>query len=236
MRADHFSIAPDEGKGRVIGKAFAWQKVLSVLQDIAEGSQWPTTSITGVPVYFDFEYTGPARFLFRTYAYRLGVDRTVKGGIAPIVFSKEQANLANPSLAYRYDEEKNMVYGGGQGQETARTIDPENDPARHNYSIWNYQEGFKDARECQTTLCVAIRAYVEMQRSLPFVEFSGQLLDTPRSRFGVDWNYGDQVTCVYKGLAFDGIVDSFHITIDQDGIERIQSTVKVYEGIEGNPT
>jgi hypothetical protein len=232
----HFSVAPDESKGRELQKAFAFRNVLTTIQEIAEASAWPTTdTLDGVPIFFDLEYTGPARFVFKTYANRYGVDRTVTGGIAPIVFSKDRANLGNPEMSYRYEDEKNMVYGGGQGTGSARVIDPENDQPRHNYSIWNYQEGFKDAREEDTTLGVATRAFEEMQRRRPFVDFSGSLLDTPRSRFGVDWGYGDWVTVRYKDFSFDGYVDSFYISVDKSGTEDIKATVNIQEAIEGNP-
>jgi hypothetical protein len=232
----HFSVAPDESQGREIDKEFAWRNVLTTIQEIAEASQWPTRSMDGVPVYFDLEYTGPAKFVFKTYANSRGVDRTVSGGIAPVIFSVDRANLGRPSLDWRYDEEINMVYGGGPGQETSRMIDPENDQVRHNYSIWNYQESFKDAREATERPEVSFIAYTEMQNRLPYVEFSGDLLDTPRSRFGVDWMYGDEVTCRYKGFSFDGIVDGFLISVDQNGVEDIRASVKIIEAIEGNPT
>lgn len=233
---DHFEIAPDEGRGRELTKDFAWRRVIDVFQELATASAWPTKSgQDDYPIFFDNVYTGPAKFVFTTYADQLGIDRTATAGIAPIVFSREAGNLGNPAIRFDYISEKNMVYGGGQGQGTDRSIDPENDQPRHNLSIWNYQESFKDARECETLLCIAQWARQEMQNKRPYVQFLGDLLDTPKTRFGVDWNYGDKVTIRYKSFSFDGWVESFKINVDEDGVERLETSVNIFQAIEGRP-
>ena len=236
ISADHFEVAPDESKGKELTKEFAWRRVYDVLKELAEASAWPTSSgDDSFPIYFENVYVAPAKFVFRTYANQLGIDRTATAGIAPIIFSKEAGNLANPSLRWEYTDEVNLCYGGGQGQGAARMIDPENDPPRHNLTVWNYQESFKDARECEVILCVAQAARVEMQSKRPFVEFNGDLLDTPKTRFGVDWDFGDKVTIRYQGFSFDGLVESFKLAVDEDGREILDASVRIFQAIEGRP-
>ncbi len=233
---DHFEVAPNDSKGKELTKDFAWRRVLDVISELAEASAWPSKSgQDNFPIFFDNVYTGPAKFVFKTFFDQMGIDRTATAGTAPIIFSEESANLGNPALRFDYTDEVNMCYGGGQGQGSARTIDPENDQPRHNLSVWNYQESFKDARECETTLCVAQAARQEMQDKRPFVQFTGDLLDTPRTRFGVDWNYGDKVTIRYQGYSFDGWVESFRIAVDEDGRENLETSVNIFQAIEGRP-
>lgn len=232
---DHLQIAPDESKGKTRATEAGWRRVGETLKEIAEATAYDSANTDGVSIYFDLEYIAPAKFVFKTWANLRGVDRTVTAGIAPVVFSKESGNLANPLLRWDYTEERNMMYGGGQGQGIDRLIDPENDQVRHNLSVWNYMEGFKDAREETTLLGIATRALEEMQRKLPFVEFTGDLLDTARFRFGVDWFYGDKVTVRYKGFSFDGIVSSFRVAVDSADVETITASVEIKEALEGNP-
>jgi len=235
LPSDHFSIAPDTSQGYAnMSKQSAWRFVLPILQEIAEAS-WNQ----GTRIYFDLDYVGPATFLFNTWADLRGIDRTIGTSIAPIVFSQESGNLSKPSLRFDYTEEVNFVYGGGQGQGTDREVDPENDEPRSQLSLWNRREGFQDARECPTgevpTYCIANKAFDRMQSGRPSVLFEGNLVDTPTTRFGVDWFYGDKVTVQYRGFELDGRADQFSVSMKEDGIETIVARVSILEAIEGHP-
>jgi len=232
--SSHFTIAPDEGDGVTVEMSFAWRNVLAVIREIAQASRNQDT-----PVYFDLEYLGEGVFIFKTWTDVMGIDRTLTAGIAPVVFSKEQGNLASPDLSFDYTEEINHVIGGGPGEGQGRIIDPENDQVREQLTIWNKREAFQDARECPSTggsLCVANKAFDRMQAGRPRVWFSGRLLDTPQSRFGVDWFYGDKVTIRYHGMEFDGPVAQFRLSWNERGEEQIDARVEITEAIEGKPT
>lgn len=231
--ASNFSIAPDTSEGYENASIQAgWRKVLPILQDIAMAS-WNRD----IRLYFDIEYVGPAQLMFQTWADVRGVDRTIGSNIAPVVFSMESGNLSNPILRFDYAEEVNYCTGGGQGQGEAREIDPENDEPRSQLSLWNRRESFKDARECPAdedpTYCIANKAFDEMQNGRPIVKFEGELLDTPTTRFGVDWFYGDKVTIQYRGYEFDGTVDYFTVNFEDDGTETISARVSITEAIQG---
>jgi hypothetical protein len=177
--------------------------------------------------------------MFNTWADLRGVDRTIGTEIAPIVFSQESGNLSKPLLRFDYNEEVNFCHGGGQGQGDEREVDPENDEPRSQLSIWNRREAFQDARECPAgeapTYCIANKAFDRMQSGRPMVLFEGDLVDTPTTRFGVDWFYGDKVTVQYRGYELDGRVDQFSVNVKEDGTEIIVARVSILEAIEGHP-
>ena len=235
--ADHFSIAPDEGKGRDIELQFQYRNVLQVLQELAAASAWPAQDFGWVSssVYFDLECTGPAQFVFRTWSPLRGINRTVSGGVAPVVFSREMGNLANPSLRFDYTEEENLVYGLGPGTGTTRMVDPENDVPRATVSIWNLREGVAPATEEDTLIGIAWRSYNRMQAQRPQVILTGDLLDTPMTRFGVDWDFGDEVTVRYRGMEFDGQVDGFTVSVSPDGGDAVAASVRIFKALEGHP-
>lgn len=234
---DHFIVAPDEGKGRDIEKEFQYRNVLEVIREMADASGWPSEAdnFVGLPIFFDCVYVGPAKFEFRTWSPLRGVDRTIGTQVAPLIFSKEAGNLASPVLRFDYAEEQNIIYGLGTGDGTSRMVDPENDVPRENLSIWNLREGIVPATEETTILGVAIRAFNRMQERRPRVFFQGNLLDTPQTRFGVDWGYGDVVTIRYRGMEFDGRVDKFFIHVDSESGETLTAQVSITKALEGKP-
>ena len=204
--ANHFSISGDESAAPSLTRRFAWRQMWPVLKEIAESS-----GHLGTPLFFDCEPMGHGKFEFRTWINLRGIDRTIGTGLAPIVFSIEAGNLIQPSLEEDWTEEWNYVYGGGQGEETSRLIDTENDLSRILRSIWNRREIFQDAREEDEALGVAQKAFQRMNDSRPRLRFEGQLIDSPQARYGVEWGFGDKVTVQYQGRTLNGDINNVHI-------------------------
>lgn len=219
---DHFEVMDDTTDAPEVSRSFAWRNVMDVLQEISESS-----SNLGTPLYFSVDYAGPAKFAFRTYTNVLGIDRTVKAGIAPIIFSKEAGNIRNPFMREDWRTERNYVWGGGQGQASARTIDPEKDLQRIGRSIWAKREVFQDAREESTTQGVANKAYERLQNERPRLIFRGELLDTPQSRYGIDWRFGDKVTVRNKQREFEGLIDNVSVIVDSGGKETLTTNLEL---------
>jgi hypothetical protein len=114
-------------------------------------------------------------------------------------------------------------------------LDPENDVPRENLSIWNLREGICPATEETTLQGVANRAYSKMQELRPRVVFEGQLIDTPKTRFGIDWGYGDIVTVRFQEMEFDGRIDTFDFRMSKDGEESVTAAVTITKALEGKP-
>ncbi len=219
----NFSIAGDASAAPSIERAFAWRSMMPLLQEIAD-----TSRNLGDPLWFDVvPGADPATFEFRTAIDVLGIDRSLSTGIAPLIFSEEAGNLAQPMLTEDWTEEWNYVWGGGQGEGLARLIDTENDLDRILRSIWNRREVFQDAREQDTALGVASKAFQRMESSRPMLNFTGDLLDTPRARFGAEWNFGDKVSARYQGREFDGLIQKVSVTLDEDGQEKLDARMEV---------
>jgi hypothetical protein len=235
---DLFSVAPDEGKGRTVKKEFQFRNTLSVIKELADATTWPSAdnNWVGVAVYYDVEYIGPARFLFKTYSPLRGIDRTLGTQVAPLIFSEEAGNLVEPALKFDYSEERNIIYGLGPGTGESRMVDPENDQVRERLSPWNLHEDVVSATEETTLQGIAWHSYQKMQDLRPQVVFNGMLRDTANCRFGVDWNYGDLVTVRFLGMEFDGRIDSFSVGVNANGLEEVRASVSITKALEGHPT
>jgi hypothetical protein len=220
--ADYFSVMADTSEGANLTRSFAWRYVLPTIQELCQSSR-----DLGYPLYFDMvPSSAPGVFEFHTYVPYLGKDRSATSSV-PVIFSKEYRNLGKPKWREDWFEERNYVYGGGQGEDDDRTIDPEDDVWRMHKSRWNRRECFQDAREEETVLGVANKAYERMQKERPVVIFEADLLDTPRTRFGKDFDYGDLISAKYRGREFDAMVDAFKITVDASGKEELEIRTEV---------
>jgi hypothetical protein len=146
------------------------------------------------------------------------------------LFGRKYGNLEKPVLTYDYTEEMNYIYAGGQGEKSGRKIKTSSDSDRIGKSPWNRREGFKDARSTgDTDAAVQDAADDMLAASKPRVTFAADILDTKQARFGVDWFWGDKVTCEYVGLDFDGVIKVLHVNVDDKGKEKIKARVEVEE-------
>ena len=181
-------------------------------------------------MYFDVIPTAvPAVFEVQTFINYLGMDRSMSSAV-PVIFSQEFQNLDKPRWEEDWFDEHNYVWGGGQGEENWRMIDPEDDVWRMHKSNFNRRECFQDAREESTQQGVANKAYERMQRDRPVVRFEADLLDSARTVFGRDWNYGDNVTARYHGREFSGMIDGYAISVDERDEEEFIARMEVEYG------
>jgi hypothetical protein len=224
-----FTVAADKGLAPSITKAFSRKVVLDVLMDIAKVSQE-----NGTPLYFDLRpeliSASQIGFIFETYVNQIGTDLTA-GSSSPVYFGKEWGNLNNPSLWYDYSSEANYAYSGGQGQGVDRLVVEASDASRIAQSPWNRREAWVDARDTASAAVMQARAEQELGTKRPVLRFSGTLLDTPSSRYGVDWEFGDLVTAEYRGKQFDGMVRAVKFKWGEDGTETVEAKLEVVEAI-----
>jgi hypothetical protein len=221
------SVAADLAAGPSITKAFSRRNVLAVLKEIAEIS-----SQNGTELYFDLEpgfgSDGKLTVMFTTHTGQPGIDRTAEAG-APVYFGHAWGNLAEPRLVEDYSSELTVVYAGGQGVEEGRTVAEVEDTARSGASAWGRIEGWKDSRNETTADAVEDDAQALLNESKPTLSFSGKLLDSPQARYGIDWNWGDRVTCEYRGYQFDGLVRVVSVAVGSDGQEEINAKFETGE-------
>ena len=215
-----FSIAADLGLAPELTDAFAYDRVLTssgggVLGGIVKASQ-----VAGTNLYFDVAVntvsSSSITFQFRTKTGQPGGDLSDR-----VVFDQLRGNLKNPYLDFDYSEEVNYVYGTGQGEGAAREIQQSYDATRYSVSQWNRCEGVADARNQAAANGVREAARAALEAGKPVLRFSGEPVDTTGSRFGIDWNFGDLVSAVYRGYKFASIIEMVNISVNDSGAESI---------------
>ena len=103
------------------------------------------------------------------------------------------------------------------------------DTTRTAASVWARAEGWKDARNVDSVPGVLDAAQTLLAENRPRRRFAGDLLDTPQARYGVDWEFGDRVTCQAWGREFDGEIRAVFFSLSGDGLETIGARVEVDE-------
>ena len=214
------SLAPSGTLG------FSWSNCLDVLQKIAQASYE-----AGTELYFDLvpvvQSDQSLGFDFQTYINQPGQDRR-EGTQNPMFFGEKYGNLLDGLITEDARDEINYIYIGGEGIESDRVIEEVSNSSRISRSPWNRREGFVNYSNTGDTDILVSAGYAELVDRMPRKRFSGRLIDTPRSRFGVDWGLGFRVTCDHDGEQFDALIKQVDIEVDQAD-ERINAQIEVEE-------
>lgn len=225
---DGLAVEGDLSHGPLLTKSFAWRNVLDVLGDLSEAAR-----DAGTEVYFDLVPAIDATYdiVFATFTGQRGSDRRAVASMNPAIFSLEYGNLDTPQMIQDYGYEVTYVYGGGQGEEEARTIEEMSDSERLNRSAFGRIEDWQDARNEDSDAGVQDAARSRLASGRPRVRFIGVLRDMPSSRYGVEWDFGDRVTVAYRGQQYDGMIRSVVIGVDNQAVETIDARVEVDHAI-----
>jgi hypothetical protein len=217
-----FSIQADVSAGPTLTKRFAWRNQLDVLQDLQEASR-----AEGTEVFFDVVPIPSATTLswdFRTATGQPGADLT--SGANQVVFDQERGNMRDPSYSPDWTDERNYVYGLGQGEGDDREQQDVEDTTSTAESFWSRAEAYADARleEEANGVREEARALLEKRRAQIF--FSATPVDTRGTRFGRDWNWGDKVIARYRGLEFEAIIRAVMISVREGTGETINARLE----------
>jgi hypothetical protein len=215
-----FSIQANLGDGASISMSFSYRTVLSVLQDMANAS---TTA--GIYMAFDVVSDGLGHLEFRTYANQRGVDHRLTGS-SPIILDPTVGNLAGTSLVFDYTNEATFVYAAGQGTDAARTIATSSNSTRMAASPFARREVFVDARQSATTAQVQDAADAALRTGRGVTTFDSKIIENPSTRYGIEYKFGDILTCQLFGQAVDCRLDKVHVSVagGQETIDvRLQS-------------
>jgi hypothetical protein len=223
----NFSVAPDVSLGPSVTKMFSRRNVLDVLSELGD-----MAAELGTRVYYDlnpvFYGTGQIGFVFDTFVGQRGMDRRA-GTAMQTVFGDTWGNLEDPELEYDDWDEANFAYIGGQGQGDDRAVETVSNVLRIGESVWNRRELWVDARDTDDASVMQDRGYEELWARRPKRRFSGRLLSTPSSQYGVDWAFGDLITAEYMGEQFDGMIKTVRWGLQEDGSTRIEAKLEVDE-------
>lgn len=218
-------VDPNLSLGPNVYKEFRWKNVLSVLQDLAK-----TSRTLGTEVFFELKVkeidpvTFIPTFIFRTYTDQPGRDLTWNPGQHnPQIFGETWQNIANTVLEYDFIDVANYIYAAGQGQKTSRKVKESFSQVSIDRSAYGRIEGFKDARNTETENALQNEADAYLSEKRAVVRFSGEILNTPTSRFGEHWFYGDKITISDETRTYDVIIRNIMVSVDETGEEKVQS-------------
>jgi hypothetical protein len=221
------SVAPDYSQLPSISKAFSRRNVFNVLRDISD-----TVKESGIYNAFDIIRTQPCNFEFRTYKDCRGIDHSRASG-QPRFVGEKYGNLVKPKWKYQSSDEATFVYAGGQGEEEDRIVKTAYDDLRiGNGYPYNFIEKWIDARHLEAEAAVQSEAEAELAVSRPRQFLSGNLIDMPSMRYGLDFGFGDIVTTEAFGQTMDLHITTVDISVDSNNGEKIGILLKGEEYVE----
>lgn len=216
----YISIAPNLSQAPIGSKSFSWRACLKTMQEIANASAQASTYLA-----FDIVAPTPATLEFRTYTQQRGVDHRFPNGINPIIIGPEFGNMGACTLREDWRNEITYALAGGKGEGSARLTAESYDSARIGASPFGLREQFVDATQYSTTTGLAAEAAAVVRNGRPRAIFKGKLLDTPDTRYGVHWGWGDFVTVQAFGQSFDCRIDAITVTV-ANGKETIDAWLR----------
>lgn len=215
-----FTVAPDYGNGPQLTMDFAWKPLLTMSGSGILPKICSAAKAAGTDLYFNVNplLGSTELFQFQSYIDKVGRDMT-----DITRFDSAFGTLKDPYLEYNYENEANYIYAGGQGQENGREIQQVSDATRYSASAWNRSEAFKDARDQTAANGVREEARELLEDSRPKVVVGGIPVDTPSTKYGVDWKFGDKVTAVHRGVEVEALIKSLVLTDDPIKGETIKA-------------
>lgn len=207
-RLSFITIDGNTSQGASIAKAFAWRTCLTVMQELAEAS-----ITAGVYVAFDIVSNNASGMTFTTFTGQRGVDHRFPGGYNPVLLSPESGNIGESTLMLDYSGMASAVTVGGGGQGTDRVIASATDTVMQGLSPLGYREYFHNYTNTVDADALTSEAQAMLRELRPRLSYSGRLLDTPDTRYGVHWGWGDYVTVQDYGRSFDCRIEAVTVTV-----------------------
>jgi hypothetical protein len=202
-----FTVQADLGDGASIDMQFAWRNVLSVLQDMANASM-----TAGTYLAFDVVYDGFGHLEFRTYAGQRGADHRFTSNNW-IILDPYAGNLADTSLSYDYTDEATFIYCAGQREQADRVVATSSNATRMAVSPFSRRELFQDARQSDTSAQVQDQADAALWDGRGKVVFDGKVIETPYTRYGIEYKLGDILPGPFLNRTVDCRLDKVHVSV-----------------------
>lgn len=170
---------------------------------------------------------GAALFEFRVGTL-LGTDRRLGFGSPPVVFSPGYGNMTEPRYVEDHLGEINHAFVGGQGTGLDRIIYDKQDAALIAGSPWNLREGYSDARSLDLEDKLEAEADKALDEGSPITDLEFRLIETDTCKYGRDWDLGDLVTAIYRGVQLDYTIEAITVTVDNAGVESVELDLVKY--------
>lgn len=205
----NISIQGDVSAGATVSRSFCRRIVLKACQDLAQDS-----ADQGIRVYFGFRptWSGSLALNFETKTGQWGNDRSIDSE-SPVIFGEAYNNLAGYTEIYDYWDAVNDVYVGGQGLADDRLVVQVTDTAESTADKWALREAFLSRASELTSAALTSAGNELLYSKRPKKTFRGNLLETSRARYGIDWQWGDRVPIQQGGRNLDGIIEKVSISV-----------------------
>ena len=215
------SVQANTSQGQSIDVVVGWRNsVLTVAQELADAS-----TDAGTYIAFDLVTTTPGLWEFRTFAGQRGVDRRVPGGTLPLLIGVDYGNLADVEYVADYSDLGTAAYALGDGAGSRRRVQTAtNDPAIA-LSPYNRREIYVEANNATTVNQVLRAARSALRRQRARVTMQGRIVETPSTRYGIDWQWGDYVTASAFGVTLNARIDAISVSIE-GGRETVDAWVR----------
>lgn len=153
---------------------------------------------------------GAVAFVFAIIDH-VGTDKS-----ATVVFSQARGNVGNLTYALTRSASKNRVFVLGPGEQADRLSVTVNDIGLQAASPWALAEAKRDATQQNTEDSMTAVGAEALELAKPFETVKFLPIETDSSRYGVQYELGDSVTCVIQ----DGttkVLRILSITVTMDG-------------------
>lgn len=216
-----FTVQANTGQGASVDAVMGWRdNLLIVAQELAEAS-----IIAGTYIAFDTVYQGVGAWDLRTYAGQRGTDRRIPGSNFSFLLGTAYGNVTDVEYITDWSDTVTAAYGLGTGAGSRRRVQTALDAARIAESPYGRREAFVDAPNATTNNQVLQAARAAVRAGRPRQSFKARIIETPVSRFGIDWNWGDYVTVTALGVTIDARIDAIAVRVQQGG-EDIDAYVR----------
>lgn len=205
------SCEADAATGDTLDWYCAYDNLLTTLQDL--------TTVGGGDISLDRISVG--NYEFRWHLGQLGQDLRSK-----VLFSLTRGNMANPTYEITELDTAYRAIVGGKGERADRQIQIVNSD---NYSSQiRDSEIFLAATDIDTTNGLNTRGLQKLRELSGKKRFDFEVVQTPASQYGVDYDLGDIVTGQnpYNQQNYVMKIESIGITLNSNGEEKISVNVE----------
>ena len=201
------SVEADGADGSAIDWYCSYANLLETLQKLVQGSG-----------DFDIVKTSSTAWQFRYYHGQLGTDKS-----AVVTFALNRGNMKRPEYRDVRSKEVTVALVAGQGEDLDRDVVVRTGT---NYSAGNDIEIFVPAPDIDKDDTAGLNArgdaLLSSREAVKSFEFG--VLDTPPTRYQIDYGLGDIVAVInpYLGTTYNVKVMAVAVSLDSDGEEELE--------------
>lgn len=203
--------------------AMAHRNLLKVLIEMAQ-----TSTIAGTYMAFDVVSLAPPSGIsleFRTYTGQRNVDHRWPSSTAPLVLSPESGALTEIQRVDDYSQLANYVYAGSEGLNTVEATGNASDSASIGLGPLNRREAWRNVSSTADLAALAAEAQDELRQRRAKRIYTARLVETSALRFGIEYDWGDYLTCYFDGETVDFRFDAFQLRV-ADGVEELNAVLR----------